>query len=96
MVRLLSLITNNLWLIGSLGYGYSHQLHGLNDKSPHQQVEDSSFFRLPGLDVSNLHCELVIVTRITYVLHISHKLFIGAEGNRRLSPAVSHWSSRFT
>ena len=37
---------------GPLGYGYSHQLHGLSEKTPAQEVEDSVFFRLPGIDVS--------------------------------------------
>jgi len=35
---------------GPLGYGYSHQLHGLSEKTPAQEVEDSVFFRLPGID----------------------------------------------
>ena len=37
---------------GSFGYGYSHQLYGLNEKTTHERVQDSIFFRLPGLDVS--------------------------------------------
>ena len=40
---------------GPLGYGYSHQLHGLSEKTPAQEVEDSVFFRLPGIDVSQIH-----------------------------------------
>ena len=45
---------------GPLGYGYSHQLHGLSEKTPAQEVEDSVFFRLPGIDVSQIHSSLSI------------------------------------
>jgi len=46
-------IVSLLKFLGSLGYGYSHQLYGLNDKSPQERVQDSIFFRLPGLDSRN-------------------------------------------
>ena len=39
-------------LYGRLGYGYSHQMPSLSDRSTFQNVEESNFFRLPGIDVS--------------------------------------------
>ena len=38
-------------LYGQFGYGYSHQLANLSERSTFQQVEESVFFRLPGIDV---------------------------------------------
>ena len=43
-------------LYGQLGYGYSHQLANLSERSTFQQIEESIFFRLPGIDVRiNIH-----------------------------------------
>ena len=37
---------------GALGYGYSHMLHGITDRTPAQEVQNTLLFSLPGLDVS--------------------------------------------
>ena len=51
-------------LYGRLGYGYSHQVPSLSDRSTFQNVEESNFFRLPGIDVSILFWLLRILNCI--------------------------------
>lgn len=55
-------------LYGQFGYGYSHQLANLCDRSTFQQIEESIFFRLPGIDVcSNTN----YFSAVTSIYHFS-------------------------
>ena len=75
---------------GPLGYGYSHQLHGLSEKTPAQEVEDSVFFRLPGIDVSQIHSSLSI---FSFFDNFSLNVILGTKRYRWLSFTLSYWSS---
>lgn len=65
---------------GNFGYGYSHQLTNLSDKSTCQQIEESVLFRLPGLDERKGFDECLLPAHIGHpeILKISDPASIGS------------------
>jgi len=71
-------------LYGRLGYGYSHQVPSLSDRSTFQNVEESNFFRLPGIDERKGQDEILLPVHIGYpdMLKIRDPTSIGNQNLR--------------